>query len=228
MKTSRYRLTGPILPKKVHPIVRRELRRQKEKVRRLTPRQLQALSILLKHIAKNELPPHLKRQKLPHSLGHGIFLSPEASPLRKGEPVGLYTGKVLFVPKNKPEESLYAFEPLSDLLLSKEEQEQWDPDQRYHPRRLYSLYVDALKSGNFTRFVNHSEKPNLRAELVEIPPNPYGIPPSPLEVLYVVDTPIAPGEQLLISYDGDDHSYWGGLDIKPWPLFPRTFLYVPK
>lgn len=227
MRTHRYRLPGPVLPPEWHALVQRELRRQKEKMRRLTPFQLRTLKVLLTSISKNELPPYLKRKKLPHALGHGIFLCPKAAPLRKGQIIGLYTGIPLFVPKNDPEESLYAFEPLSDILLSKDEQQKWDSTRQYHPRRLYSLYIDAVKTGNFTRFINHSEKPNLRAELVQIPPNSYGIPTSPLEVLYIVDTPILPGEQLLISYDGDEHSYWKNLDIKPWPLFPRTFLCGP-
>lgn len=160
---------------------------------------------------------------MPRGLGSGIFLHPKADPIAKGEVIGPYAGRVSIVPQNVAEDALYAFEPLDHIHLTKEEQAHFDPARPYHPRRLYSMLVDALKEGNFARFINHSEKPNLIAEFFRIPKNRFGLEPSPIEVVYVTGKKILPGEQLLVSYEGDDHSYWSGLKIKPIPITPQTF-----
>jgi hypothetical protein len=91
-------------------------------------------------------------------------------------------------------------------------------------RRLYSVDLDADKKGNFTRFINHSEKPNIEAQFVKIPSNKLGISPGSCEVIYVAKKTIHPGEQLLVCYEGDDKSYWGALKIKPFPMTPKTFV----
>jgi hypothetical protein len=51
----------------------------------------------------------------------------------------------------------------------------------------------------------------------------FKIPPNPLEVVFVVKKTIRPGEQLLISYEGDGPSYWSALGIKPAPLTATTY-----
>jgi hypothetical protein len=33
-----------------------------------------------------------------------------------------------------------------------------------------------------------------------------------------------PGEQLLISYEDGEKSYWGVAKIKPFPMTPKTFI----
>ena len=161
-------------------------------------------------------------------MGFGIFLHPKAKPLLKGEMIGPYSGELSLVPSNVPDESLYAFEPLSEIRLTKEEHALFGGKRKYHPKRYYSLNVDALHKGNFTRFINHSEQPNVIAELVKIPRNDYGITPSPIEVFYFAKKMIRPGEQLLVCYEGEDKSYWSTLGIKPVPVTPRTYRLCPK
>ncbi|MBS0625809.1 MAG: SET domain-containing protein-lysine N-methyltransferase [Verrucomicrobia bacterium] len=131
-------------------------------------------------------------------------------------------------PENDPEDSDYAFAPMGEMLLHKEEQALFDPKRKFHSRRHYALKLDAAKNGNFTRFINHSDEPNVRIEYMRIPKNSLGLAVAPLEVIYFAKKTIHPGEQLLVSYEGDENSYWGAMGIKPYPLFPKTFVLQGK
>ncbi len=178
---------------------------------------------ILREIRKKGLPNYLVIKKLKGKLGYGIFLHPKAKPIPKGELIAPYSGKVILCPQNMDSDSSYIFALITDLHLTKEEQRKWDPTRRYHPRRLYSIDLDAEKIGNFTRFINHSEKPNVEAQFIKIPPNSAGVTPSPFELIYVAKKTIRPGEQLLVCYEGDGKSYWNSLNIKPFPMTPKTF-----
>lgn len=212
-----------VIDSAIHAVIEREVRKQRLSLLRASDQHLKELADVAKSIRLNGIPSHLVCKKLPKGLGHGIFLLPEAETLHKGQVLGPYTGDTLLVPQHVDDDSLYAFEPLSNIHLTRDEQKKFHPKAKYHPRRHYSLHVNAEKSGNFTRFINHSEQPNVVAELVRIPPNSYGVPESSLAVIYFISKTVRPGEQLLVSYDGDDHSYWSALDIKPFPLFATTF-----
>lgn len=201
----------------------KKIKQNKIYVPRATGKTLTALSKVLSEIKQNGLPKYLLLKKLKKNLGHGIFLHPEAKPIQKGEVIAPYSGEVFVFPQNEGDSSDYMFTLISDLRLTKEEQLIWDPSRRYHPRRLYSIDLDADKKGNFTRFINHSEKPNIEALFLRIPPNSLGLSPAPFELLYVAKKTIHPGEQLLVSYEGEDKSYWGALSIKPFPMTPKTF-----
>jgi hypothetical protein len=219
----KFKLPRQIINQEICKIISKEVRKQGVDVLRASNNNLRELIEVSRAITEHGLLQNLLRKKLPGGLGYGIFLHPRAKPILKGQIIAPYAGEVSFVPRNLTADSLYAFEPLSDILLSKDEQSRFHGGHRYHPRRFYSMHVDALKKGNFTRFINHSEKPNVIAELFRIPPNSYGLIPSPLEVLYLAKKTIRPGEQLLVCYDGDDHSYWGALETKPIPITPKTF-----
>ena len=181
------------------------------------------LASISRKIRKNGLPQNLIRKKLKGNLGHGIFLHPKAKPILKGDAIAFYAGEVSLVPQNADSDSDYVFSLFTDLRLNTEEQRLFDPKNRYHPRRLYSIDLDALKVGNFTRFINHSEKPNVEASLFRIPANSQGLKPSPFEIIYFAKKNIQPGEQLLVCYEGEDKSYWGVSNIKPFPMTPNTF-----
>lgn len=190
---------------------------------RATKETLKELAEVLEEIRKNGLPRHLVVKNLKRNLGHGIFLHPKAAPLRKGALIAPYSGEVFISPQNSENSSNYLFSLLSDLRLTKKEQLLWDPKQRYHPQRLYAVDLNAHKKGNFTRFINHSDKPNVEAKMVQIPANSLGLLPAPLELFYFVKKTIQPGEQLLVSYEGESDSYWGALNIKPFAMTPQTF-----
>lgn len=219
----KYKLPRPIIEPEISKIISRELRKQKTAFPRATKAELKELAEVAKAIEESSLPPCYVCKKLPHNLGRGIFLHPDAEPILKDSVIATYSGVVSIVPQNKPDDSCYAFDPLSDMFLEKEEQFLLAKESRYHPRRLYSLKLDAYKQGNFTRFINHSEKPNVAAHTISIPSNPYGLVPSSIEIVYFAKKTIRPGEQLLVNYEGEEKSYWGILKIKPFYMTPKTF-----
>jgi hypothetical protein len=191
------------------------------KAKKLHVDQIHKVSAL---IEQDGLPKHLYVQKLKGNIGHGVFLHPNAKPIQKGDVIAPYSGEVFLCPLNESNNSDYVFTLIDKMYLSKEEQGIWDPKNRYHPRRHYSLNLDAGKTGNFTRFINHSEKPNVKAEHLTIPVNAAGKKKPSYEIVYLAKKTINPGEQLLVCYEGGDtKSYWGALKIEPFKMTPTTF-----
>lgn len=218
-----YRLPLPILDPEIKVLASREIRKQKIDAPRLPEKKLRQLAKACREIREKGLPRRLVLKKLPNGLGMGIFLHPSAKPIKKGEIIGAYSGKASILPQNIFDTSSYAFAPILDIRLSRKEQALFDRKRPFHPNRLYALDVDAKNCGNFTRYINHSGKPNLVSYLFKIPPNSYGLPPSPVQVIYMAHTTILPGEQLLISYEGDGETYWKYMDIVPARITPKTF-----
>lgn len=201
-----------------------KIRKDRIRISKASRKNLIELVEIGKEIEQIGLPKYLVRKKLQGSLGYGIFLRADTKPILRGEAIGAYSGKVIIVPKHQVDDSDYIFSLLSDLKLTKEEQKWVNPKMRFHPRRLYSIDLDAEKMGNFTRYINHSsEEPNIEARLIEIPQNDIGLEPGRFEMIYFARKKISPGEQLLICYEGDDESYWGAMNIEPFPMTPRTF-----
>ncbi len=219
----KFSLPRPIIPHAMFDLIEREIRKQKLDVIKANQKQMKELKQACVEIEKNGLPQNLVCKKLPNKLGYGIFLHPTAKPIPKGRIIGSYSGLVTLFPQSNPGDSVYSFAPIYDIRLTKVQQKLFDPQRSYHPRRLYSLDIDAEKAGNFIRFINHSDKPNLVAYLFKIPKNPFGLLPSPIEVIYLSNKTIRPGEQLLISYEGDDGTYWKYLKIRPEPITPQTY-----
>jgi len=216
-----FRSSRQEIDQKLSDFLKVKIKEKKIYVPLISKKNLKELLLVGEKIEKEGLPSYLVLKKLEKKLGHGIFLHPEAKPILKGEVIAPYTGKVLIAPQNQGENSDYTFYLISDLHLTKEEQAIWNPTQAYHPRRVYSIDLDAEKIGNFTRFINHSQKPNLEAIFYRIPATlDRG---AGFEILYVAKTKILPGEQLLVSYEGEDRSYWGAIGVKPFPMTPKTF-----
>ncbi len=218
-----YKLPRQTMCQKVRSFGMKKIKEEDLHIPRAKPLHLSQIADILKKIELSGLPESLVVVKLKGKLGFGVFLKPDAKPILRGEPIAPYSGDVYIAPQNSGEGSDYAFSLISDLVLSKEEQKIFDPQNRFHPKRLYSIDLDADKKGNFTRFINHSSKPNVEARLVRIPKNGVGLEPAPFEIVYFAKKKILPGEQLLVCYEGEDKSYWGALNIKPFPMNPRTF-----
>jgi hypothetical protein len=220
----KFNLPRQTINKTIKKIISREVKHQNTDVIRANRKNLKEMAQISRVIRHRGLPPYLVCKKLPRRLGKGIFLHPEAPPILKNQVIAPYAGEIFFIAQNQDmTDGSYAFVPLSNISLSKEEQQKIDPASRYHPRRLYSLKIDAFKKGNFTRFINHSEKPNVVAHLFTVPSNPYGVIPAPIEIIYIAQKTIHPGEQLLICYEDEEKSYWGVSKIKPFPMTPKTF-----
>ena len=219
----KYKLSHPVMDERMRKAAAREVRRQRIYVATASKKHLKEIAAVTKAIEKDGLPKNLVLRKLPGALGHGIFLHPKAEPILRGQVIGPYSGELSLVSQEEADDSPYAFELLGDVLLTKSEQAHFDPHHRYQPKRTYSFLVDAIKKGNFIRFINHSEKPNIVASFFKIPSNSYGLAPMPIEVIYMAKKKILPGEQLLVSYEGDDNSYWSALEVEPIPITPQTF-----
>ncbi len=216
----KFKLARLKISKELNVFSSQMIKKHKVDVLRATKNNLTEIAAISQEIQENGLPKHLVLKKLKGGIGHGIFLHPEAKPILKGEMIAPYSGEVFLSPQNQEDDSDYMFSLIADLLLTKKEQTHFDPENRYHPRRLYSLDLDARKQGNFTRFINHSEKPNIEAKLLRFPSDSLG---ATFEIVYFAKKNIRPGEQLLVCYDGDDDSYWGALNIKPFLMTPKTF-----
>ncbi|HSX11480.1 MAG TPA: SET domain-containing protein-lysine N-methyltransferase [Chlamydiales bacterium] len=219
----KYRLLRQEIPQELMAFGSKTIKKQKVYVPRATKSNLREIAAISRAVEREGLPKHLVMRKLKGKIGYGIFLHPEAKPIERGEAIAPYSGVVYLAPQNEMQGSDYAFSLLNDLLLTREEQLRHDPKGKFHPRRLYSLDLDADKKGNFTRFINHSDKPNVEAQFLRIPTNSVGLRPAPFEIIYVAKKAIQPGEQLLICYDDEDKCYWGALKIKPFPMTPKTF-----
>jgi hypothetical protein len=200
-----------------------KIKEQEHYVPKLTKKLLSQIALVCEEICKAGIPSYLVVMKLKGKLGHGVFLRPDAKPILKGEIIAPYSGNVYIAQQNHGQGSDYAFSLVSDIALTKEEHALFDPKSKYHPRRLYSIDLDAEKEGNFTRFINHSAKPNVEAQMMRIPKNGLGLKSAHFEIIYTAKKKILPGEQLLICYEGEDKSYWGALNIKPFPMTPQTF-----
>lgn len=223
----KFRLQRPNISKNLSLFCLKKIKQTKTDFPRATKKIIEELPPILRAIQKKGLPKYLVLKKLEGKLGYGVFLHPESKPILRGSPIAPYSGKVILGPQNERNDSAYAFALISDFSLTKEEQSQWDPKRKYHPRRLYSVDLDAEETGNFTRFINHSEKPNVEAKFVRIPTTAENLAPAVFELVYVAKKMIRPGEQLLVCYEGEDKSYWGPSKIKPFPMTPRTFRLIP-
>lgn len=225
----KFKLTRQIVAPEMRKIISREMRRQKLTVPRVTRKELKELAEICREIEASGLPAYLVCLPLGSDLGKGIFLRPSAAPIKKGSVIGSYAGAVSLIVQNRPDDGSYAFTPVEDILLNKKEQELFDKASSYYsPKRLYSFKVDGFKKGNFTRYINHSEKPNVVAYTLSVPSNPFGLVPSPIEVIYFAKKTIYPGEQLLVSYEEGEKCYWGAQSVKPFAMTPKTFRLSDK
>ena len=216
----KFNLPRQMIASVIFKVILRETTLQNEVITPASKKQLNGIEKIASKIKKYTLPKNLLKRKLKNNLGYGIFLRPGSKPILRGEVIGPYSGILSILPSNDPNDTGYMFELLSGIILNKEDQLLLHPNRKYHPRRLYSLQLDALKKGNFTRFINHSEKPNIVAHLL----SSSGKTQAPIEVIYIAKKIIRPGEQLLVSYEHDgENNYWGPAKIKPFPMTPQTF-----
>lgn len=116
-------------------------------------------------------------------VGYGVFAEQD---IKKGQMIGEYTGivkKVNF--SNKPQDYDYAwgFPPPTKGI------------------------IDAKDAGNFTRFINHSNRPNI--DMAYVPIN------NRWHLAYVANQDIKKDQQLLANYG---RPYWRGRGIRPYDL----------
>lgn len=109
-------------------------------------------------------------------IGYGLYAGVDLLP---GVYIGEYTGEVRHVNRLKPELNGYCF---------------------HYPTRFFSwryTVIDSQKWGNETRFINHSDKPNL--ELA------WALKNDLMHLIFIANRFIEKGEELTIDYGPD---YW--------------------
>lgn len=117
-------------------------------------------------------------QWIDEELGYGLFA---AADLFEGTYVGEFTGQVRRLYRSKPQKNAYCF---------------------HYPTRFWSWHytiVDALKEGNETRFINHSDTPNLQPLCL--------CERSLLHLVFVAKQNIPAGTQLTYDYGPDFWRY---------------------
>ena len=116
--------------------------------------------------------------------------------IEEGEFLGCYLGEMVIHDPNNPGyvvDDAYYFE-------------YWPEINQYLPNASTSLYVDARKYGNATRFVNHSCQPNLEGFHVITNFNKHNPSDSQLpSIAFFAKKFISKGSQLLTDYTS---SYW--------------------
>ena len=126
-------------------------------------------------------------------VGFGVFAD---SPIKRFEAIGEYTGLLCVEDDSKCEESFdYAIDAGYYASSTSEDR--------------LTLYIDAAKCGNFTRFINHSYIPNVNAHTVFS--NKDGL----WHVMYRAIKDIGQDSQLLVNYGTD---YWTTRNIEPVDL----------
>lgn len=125
-------------------------------------------------------------------VGYGTFAD---ALIQEDDIVGEYTGKIIrqhIVFAMRPEETVYLM-PLQACYAD------------YYC--LTSLYINAKQIGNFTRFINHSDKPNVISKQV--------YDGSMWHMILVASQNILQDKQLFIDYGT---GYWEARGIKPIDL----------
>ena len=118
----KFKLPRQLTNKSIISLLSREIKNQKIHLPRASKTNLKELSELAPLIKKQGLPPHFVCKKLPNGLGHGLFLHPKAKPILKGQLIAPYAGEISLTPQNDSEDLDYAFAPLTDFVLTKDEQ----------------------------------------------------------------------------------------------------------
>lgn len=137
-------------------------------------------------------------------IGYGVFADEN---IEQGQMIGEYTAVVRdsdkFNGEQNMKEGAYSFNygsrykaPASAWRQYLSDWSSWFGYGRSDSPEQY-LILDAYEIGNETRFVNHSYKPNIKAEI--IPHN------DQWHVVYIAKKPIAKNEQLFIDYG---YGYW--------------------
>lgn len=116
-------------------------------------------------------------------VGYGIFA---AQDLKKGQMIGEYTGVVKRVDFSKKKEDYdyaWGFPPPTKFV------------------------IDSKDAGNFTRFINHSNEPNI--DMIYVLIN------NRWHLVYVANQDIKKDQQLFANYG---KPYWRGRGIRPYDL----------
>lgn len=145
----------------------------------LTPRQ-HWMGVLIGSLLQAQAPPPLIISWINSTLGYGVFAGEE---MGEGTVIGAYFGEIVLSKAIRPNDYVFGYRT---------------------PQFSTPFHIDAGKQGGITRFINHSESPNLEVVPVLLD----GL----LHLFFLSLCPIEKGRQLTISYGS---SYWKARGIVP-------------
>ncbi len=186
------------------------------------------LKRLITDVSSSGIPPEFSL-KYHTQIGWGLFVAPRRT-IDAKKIVGIYTGHVLLASPRKPQDAArlgsddsYSFRVESDpIYLTKHEYNKLAREQSVRVDRGYQLskgleiVVDAAKCGNFTRFINHSINPNLKAScrLAKFAGG------SQIIIVFIAKRTIFENEPLSLDYGP---GYWKSKGITPNRLLFTEF-----
>jgi hypothetical protein len=159
------------------------------------------------------LPRNFTLKKHP-SIGFGVFTSDKS--IKPNTVIGIYTGKLMFhrVGKSVNKISLYVYGIHESLTLERKQytkllKEKFiaSPTKKFDPEQEYEIMLDAEKEGNWTRFINHSDKSNCYVELrkIQVSESEYIVLP-----VIITKRKLLPNTQVTTDYGKD---YWKNCNI---------------
>ncbi len=169
-------------------------------------------------IASHDLPSNLQLAYVHRNVKTGVFLKPNAKPIKPGAFIGIYTGLYELVKGDLCYNTSYAYDVAQEVRLKKEQLSHVvipsGEKEVLTTKEDYSIQTNAITMGNFTRFINHSSlKPNIEAIVCKLPEGR-------IEILLFALKKIHPKEQLLSCYGG---MYWKALGVIPDDMEPTTY-----
>ncbi len=167
-------------------------------------------------LSKNGIPPFLAVAKVNEFIQTGVFLKPDAKALKAGEFIGIYSGELEIVFATETQDNHYAYDVATNIKIKKHHL----PLVRSKGKKAdikedYSIQTNAAKTGNFTRYINHSSVDTNIDAMTKV------LPDGSVEVCLFTKKRIRPGEQLLSNYGG---MYWAVLPIIPEPVFANSYI----
>ncbi len=169
-------------------------------------------------IIDHDLPSNLELAYVHRHVKTGVFLKPKSKAIPAGTFIGIYTGLYELVKGDLCYNTSYAYDVAQELKLKKNQLSHVViPNKEKEiltTQEEYSIQTNAITTGNFTRFINHSSLcPNIEAIVSKLPEDR-------IEILLFALKKILPGEQLLSCYGG---MYWKALGVIPDDMEPTTY-----
>jgi hypothetical protein len=187
----------------------------------LSKSSLLSLDKINDEIIENGIPSNLSLVKINQQINYGVFLKPDAEPIKPNTLIGIYSGNYEIIGLEQPVDCEYVFQ-----LFIKDEQEESKIKLNHetikhasYPRTAnedddFYLHINADTNGNFTRFINHaSSSSNVAPTLIKLQNG------HPTIAFFSTET-IDPGSQLLYNYGS---SYWREKKIIPSQVNPKTY-----
>jgi len=166
-------------------------------------------------VIEQGIPDNLYLAHVHPKVNTGVFLRPDAKPIRARTLIGVYTGLYELVESDITTGTSYAYDVAQGVKIKKNEYKYLlHPTEPWSPRIEYSIQTSAIEKGNFTRYINHSSLETNIEALVSKLPN------GKMEILLLALRTIHPGEQLFSNYGGQ---YWKALKIIPNDMRPDTY-----